>query len=114
MAQKVFTDKVSVERPKMAGGLTAHYQTLADGDSCMLIYPRSRLLILKGFIIGIPLMALLIGPIYPLFKLSNYEITERTLTAIMFTQLSFTCLFALCLKFLTRPRRQELFAASVA
>ena len=79
----------------------------------MFSYPPMTLIIVKGLILGIPLMALLIGPIYPLFELSSHEITETTLTAIMFTQLGFTCVFAACLKFLTRPMRHELFAASV-
>ncbi|RYP22193.1 hypothetical protein DL765_001841 [Monosporascus sp. GIB2] len=86
----------------------------AEGNANMLIYPRRTLLVVKGLVLGIPLMALLIGPIYPLFELSTHELTEQTLTGIMFTQLAFTCLFASCLKFLTRPRRHELFAASVA
>ncbi|RYP36536.1 hypothetical protein DL767_003359 [Monosporascus sp. MG133] len=71
-------------------------------------------IIKASLVLGIPLMALLIGPIYPLFELSTHELTEQTLTGIMFTQLAFTCLFAACLKFLTRPKRHELFAASVA
>ncbi|RYP00681.1 hypothetical protein DL764_006455 [Monosporascus ibericus] len=86
----------------------------AKGNANMLIYPRRALLVVKGLVLGIPLMALLIGPIYPLFELSTHELTEKTLTGIMFTQLAFTCLFAACLKFLTRPKRHELFAASVA
>ncbi|RYP71586.1 hypothetical protein DL771_004712 [Monosporascus sp. 5C6A] len=86
----------------------------AEANANMLIYPRRMLLVVKGLILGIPLMALLIGPIYPLFELSTHELTEQTLTGIMFTQLAFTCLFAACLKFLTRPKRHELFAASVA
>ncbi|RYP53616.1 hypothetical protein DL769_010485 [Monosporascus sp. CRB-8-3] len=86
----------------------------AEGDANMLIYPRRTLIMVKGLVLGIPLMALLIGPIYPLFELSTHELTEQTLTGIMFTQLAFTCLFAACLKFLTRPKRHELFAASVA
>ncbi|RYP26746.1 hypothetical protein DL768_011581 [Monosporascus sp. mg162] len=86
----------------------------AEGNANMLIYPRWALLVAKGLLLGIPLMALLIGPIYPLFELSTHELTEQTLTGIMFTQLAFTCLFAACLKFLTRPKRHELFAASVA
>lgn len=88
-------------------------QSLTDGDSHILYYPSWRLIAAKGLIIGIPLMALLIGPIYPLFELSSRELTARTLTAIMFTQLSFTCIFAICLRVLTRPKRHELFAASV-
>ncbi|RYP76768.1 hypothetical protein DL770_007178 [Monosporascus sp. CRB-9-2] len=86
----------------------------AEGNANMLIYPRRGLLVVKGLVLGIPLMALLIGPIYPLFELSTHELTAQTLTGIMFTQLAFTCLFAACLKFLTRPKRHELFAASVA
>ncbi|KAI1380036.1 hypothetical protein F4677DRAFT_408350 [Hypoxylon crocopeplum] len=59
-------------------------------------------------------MALLLCPIYPLYRLSQGKMTERTLVGIMFIQLGFTCFFACCLKYLTRPKRQELFACSIA
>ncbi len=75
---------------------------------------RWKIRLVKAVLLGIPLMVLLIGPIYPLYILSKRAMTPEVLMGSMFIQLGFTCLFAICMKLLARPRRHELFAGSVA
>ncbi|KAI1101273.1 hypothetical protein F4804DRAFT_347756 [Jackrogersella minutella] len=80
----------------------------------MVIYNPNRLLALKAVCLGFPLMILLVSPIIPLYRLSQGETTGVALVGIMLIQLTFTCIFACCLKCLTRPKRHELYACSVA
>ncbi|KAI6089645.1 hypothetical protein F4821DRAFT_230623 [Hypoxylon rubiginosum] len=83
-------------------------------DEFMLVHNTRKVLIAKAVLLGLPLLLLLVGPIYPLYTLSRGEMTESTLVGIMFIQVGFTCVFACCLKYLTRPLRHELFACTVA
>ncbi|KAL7621001.1 hypothetical protein AAE478_008312 [Parahypoxylon ruwenzoriense] len=85
-----------------------------DRDDSIIVHSGRKFMILKAGVLGISLVALLVCPIYPLYHLSQSEMTSGTLIGIMFIQLGFTCVFACCLRFLTRPRRHELFAGSVA
>lgn len=77
-------------------------------------FPPLPRIVFKSLILGIPLVTLLVGPIYPLFALTRYdEITERTLSAIVLTQAFFTGMFATCLQLLTQTARNQVFTASV-
>ncbi|KAI2634868.1 hypothetical protein GGS26DRAFT_605043 [Hypomontagnella submonticulosa] len=86
----------------------------ADRDGFLILHNNKKVKIAIAFLLGIPLIVLLVGPIYPLYRLSQGEMTEGTLVGIMFIQVGFTCAFACCLKYMTRPRRHELFACTVA
>ncbi|KAI0111025.1 hypothetical protein F4776DRAFT_357952 [Hypoxylon sp. NC0597] len=80
----------------------------------MVVISGWKSMVLRTVLLGLPLMILLVAPIIPLYSLSKGEITTVVLVGIMVIQLAFTCLFASCLKCLTRPKRHELFAGSVA
>ncbi|KAI1766738.1 hypothetical protein GGR53DRAFT_464060 [Hypoxylon sp. FL1150] len=83
-------------------------------DAFMIIHSTRKAMVAKAILLGLPLIVLLVGPIYPLYTLSRGEITEGTLVGIMFIQVGFTCVFACCPKYLTRPMKHELFACTVA
>ncbi|OTA56799.1 hypothetical protein K449DRAFT_451330 [Hypoxylon sp. EC38] len=80
----------------------------------MIVMSGWKSTVLRAILLGLSLMILLVAPIIPLYSLSKGEITTVVLVGIMVIQLAFTCLFASCLKFLTRPKRHEIFAGSVA
>ncbi|KAI1411362.1 hypothetical protein F5Y13DRAFT_191301 [Hypoxylon sp. FL1857] len=83
-------------------------------NPAMVVLSGWKMGILRTILLGLPLMALLVSPIIPLYSLSKGEITRVVLVGIMIIQLAFTCLFATCLKCLTHTKRHELFAGSVA
>ncbi|OTA92944.1 hypothetical protein M434DRAFT_12026 [Hypoxylon sp. CO27-5] len=83
-------------------------------DAHMVTHSSQKIMFARAVLLSVPMIILLVGPIYPLYHLSQGEMTERTLVGIMFIQLGFTCTFACCLKYLTRPKRHELFAGTVA
>ncbi|KAI0384391.1 hypothetical protein F5Y04DRAFT_277761 [Hypomontagnella monticulosa] len=96
LTRRIFRDSINSGRNK---GEIAH-----DGR---------KVRIATGFLLGVSLIVLLVGPIYPLYSLSQGDMTEGTLVGIMFIQVGFTCAFACCLKYMTRPKRHELFACTV-
>ncbi|KAI1801566.1 hypothetical protein F4811DRAFT_456753 [Daldinia bambusicola] len=58
------------------------------------------------------LIIVLVFPIYPLYRMCQGEMTALTIVGIMFIQFGSTCIFTCCLNYMTRPKRQELFAYS--
>ncbi|OTB02858.1 hypothetical protein M426DRAFT_24291 [Hypoxylon sp. CI-4A] len=106
--------KLILEAPGKVTQRLFRHPELSGHDDFMLTYSMKRIMFAKAVILGVPLIVLLVGPIYPLYSLSQGEMTERTLVGIMFIQLGFTCLFACCLKYMTRSKRHELFACTVA
>lgn len=66
----------------------------------------------KAAIVYVILLALLAGPVYPLYHLSQLETTASTLAMTMLLQVGFTTLFAFCLRFFTCAERHELFVSA--
>ncbi|KAK6952528.1 hypothetical protein Daesc_007068 [Daldinia eschscholtzii] len=63
-------------------------------------------------ILVLTIVLLLLWPIYPLYLLCQSDITTPTLVLIMLIQFGSTGSFTYCLNYVTRPKRQELFAYS--
>jgi len=68
---------------------------------------------LKNATLYTALFALLLGPVYPLYSLSQVPSTPVTLTGTILVQLFFAALFAVGIRFFTRAKRHEVFVASV-
>ncbi|KAI1460057.1 hypothetical protein F4805DRAFT_472139 [Annulohypoxylon moriforme] len=83
-------------------------------DKYIITHSARKIMVARTILLSLPMIMLLVGPIYPLYYLSQGEMTEGTLVGIMFIQVAFTGVFAGCLKYLTRPKRHELFACTVA
>ncbi|KAI1080557.1 hypothetical protein F5B20DRAFT_539734 [Whalleya microplaca] len=82
-------------------------------DAFMIIHSERKVMFARAILLGVPLVSLLVCPLYPLYRLNQGEMTECTLIKIMFIQIGFTGIFTICLNFLTRPRRHELFACAI-
>ncbi|KAH9994517.1 hypothetical protein F4779DRAFT_218232 [Xylariaceae sp. FL0662B] len=107
-------NKWLLDSPSKSTEMLFRDKTKTSQDAFVIKFSAYKVMIAKGILVIIPLVALLVCPIYPLYRLSQREMTEGTLVGIMFIQIGFTCVFTGCVKFLTRARRHELFACAVA
>ncbi|KAH6668723.1 hypothetical protein B0J14DRAFT_703559 [Halenospora varia] len=93
--------------------LSSERREKADPTSIRL-FSRDRVNIAVSLIITLTIVALLIIPIYVLWKLTNGEQTQKKSSLIIGILLIFTLVFSGVLSLFTRAKRHEILAAAAA